>query len=455
MKMQITRFLASALITSGMLVCVPASAQDTFGVGGKSQKGGATRALNTRLPNVGTAVNGLGNRGSLGAANTSGVVSGLRAGGAGHANSFGSVPGLQRVGGNGNGNVGGRNGNSVVTGPALGKSVTGRLNGVGGVLGSGGKLNDALRNARDASQAAAAGHAQFESPFQRNTPESNLGTGPKAPDMSLGEGEFGGRELNNPLDRSRNSGNGRGMNIRENASEGRRGNESRDRPMSSFGRSLATAGPRSGRVQYSNSADGRGAYSETSDGGFHTTNEHRDPNGRTLGYTDFYMRGNGASGPQSHTTDLYDENGGFISSETVTEYEDGSSTTKFVDSDGHVTLTTRDANGQTTQTEIRDDRSPSEGASLGGPVNGTGKGVGETVGMSRLDLLRQKLEGQSGNGGSNTMLHGRLGSNQVRPVGESGISLGGPKQGGINISTNPEESVRGGNNTTGGGDRPD
>jgi hypothetical protein len=52
------------------------------------------------------------------------------------------------------------------------------------------------------------------------------------------------------------------------------------------------------------------------------------------------------------------------------------------------------------------------------------------------------------------MLNGRLGNNQVRPIGETGTSFGGPNRNGINISINPEESVRGGNNTTGGGDRP-
>lgn len=248
-------------------------------------------------------------------------------------------------------------------------------------------------------------------------------------DLSLDGGSFNSpRNVTNPLDRNRDGGL---TDIRGGAEGSRKGTGHGSRPMSSFGRDLATSGPRNGSVTYTTSGNSRYAGSSY-DQGEHVTGEHRDGNGRTTGYTDAWVTTE--TGGTRRTTDTYNSDGSFAGSETVIENDDGSSQSKSVAADGSVVVTERDQDGNVTQYESAGSGPPAARScdrsggdiSNGGPVNGNGPSVAAAAGLTSLDLLRQTAEGGS-TGGTNRMTSGQLGSNQVRPIGpDATTSSGGP-----------------------------
>jgi hypothetical protein len=93
------------------------------------------------------------------------------------------------------------------------------------------------------------------------------------------------------------------------------------------------------------------------------------------------------------------------------------------------------------------DINPAEGASLGGPIGPT---VGDAIGLTDLDLLRQHANGEAPSGGSNFMTR-RTNAVQVRPASPDGTTRGTRRVAPIDL-LQPEGR---GINVIGGGDRPD
>jgi hypothetical protein len=346
----------------------------------------------------------------------------------------------------------------------------------GAALGNQDKIPDAVQHGREAAEAAAAARGAFGSRFAGMPegfaiPQGNVNGRPKAPDMSFGEGGFQGGDIKNPLDRFSNSGNGTGMNIRRDASEQRKGTVADQSHLSSRGNQLLGAySSSSGTTQYGSSytqtgesthfghsreSHGRSTFSTA------TVTETRDTRGRLSGTTleTGYTRDGGRH--ETYKAVHFDAHG--IVRDVVVVRENnrtGEQTKDVYAPDGSLRSHSssrddappKEPASQGTQSTQACDRNPTEGASLGGA---TGPNAKTVSGVSNIDLLRRLGEGQSTGGGTNQMLNGRLGRNQVRPSGQTDTSNGGPMANRINISKNPEESVRGGNNTTGGGDRPD
>lgn len=90
---------------------------------------------------------------------------------------------------------------------------------------------------------------------------------------------------------------------------------------------------------------------------------------------------------------------------------------------------------------------PETAASLGGPIGPT---VGDAIGLTDLDLLRQHANGEAPSGGSNYMTR-RTNAVQVRPASPEGTTRGTRRVAPIDL-LNPEGR---GINVIGGGDRPD
>lgn len=97
------------------------------------------------------------------------------------------------------------------------------------------------------------------------------------------------------------------------------------------------------------------------------------------------------------------------------------------------------------------DRTPGDIA-VGGPVNGTGPGVGDVAGLVPLDLLRQHANGEQPSGGANTMTSGRLNRNHTNPAAHDNA---GSLPSTANRNTVPVDNGNLAGPTGGGNDRPD
>jgi hypothetical protein len=463
MKNQFCRFLVMVAMAGGLSVSSPVMAQEKKGSVPKESFSGAS-TLNKKTSSVSSTPAANVNRAAVAPATgkpASGIVRGDQRGNLGVAIVVGNSASSPSIG-NQRGNLG----IQLTTGkPAGGPSI-----------GNQGRIPNALQHGREAADAAAAARAAIGSslagmPEGFAIPGGNARSGgPQAPDMSFGEGGFQGGDIKNPLDRFSNSGNGTGMNIRRDASEQRKGTVTDQSHLSLRGDKLLGAySSNSGTTRYesnytqtgesthfghSRESHGRSTFSTA------TVTETRDTRGRLSGTTleTGYTRDGGRH--ETYKAVHYDGRGIVRDVVVVRENNRTGEQTKDVyapdgtlqsHSSSRDVPPAKEPASQGTQSTQACDRNPSEGASLGGP---TGPSAETVSGISRIDLLRQLGEGQSTGGGTNQMLNGRLGNNQVRPIGETGTSFGGPNRNGINISINPEESVRGGNNTTGGGDRP-
>lgn len=237
-----------------------------------------------------------------------------------------------------------------------------------------------------------------------NTPAKPGFDVPNFGDEDSFNGGTGNKGVSNPLDRFANA---KPRDINDSFNKSRQGTRAGDRPMSSFGRELSRQGSRDGRIIYGSNGNDRTSYSSRGPG-LHNTTEHRDPGGRTTGYTDDYMN----LAENRTTTDHYDANGTFKGSETITIRGDGSSQCKDVAADGSVVVTEKDSTGHVTTTQGCD-RNPSEGASLGGA---SGPSVRDAIGLKPIDLLRQQAEGQQTTRTLNPRTREQFGNaNQVRP----------------------------------------
>lgn len=277
----------------------------------------------------------------------------------------------------------------------------------------------------------------------------NFGTGgnqphgQQTPTDPFANDSFTPRDPKAPAGVTRND-NGGLTDIRGSAENSSKGNGASGRPMSAFGRILATSGPRTGRVSYGSNGNDRYSvnYTGVGDDGTHSTTEHRNDNGRTSGYSDIWSTTD-ENGTRT-TTETYDANGRFTGSETVFENNDGSVQSKAVDADGSVLVTTRDSSGQVTQStaegsgpppardERSGDRTP-DGIGTGGPV---GPSAATVSGLVPLDLLRQRANGESsGSGPGQYSIAGRTGANQVLPGGTAHTP--GPRVASQNTIVNP------------------
>jgi len=470
-------------MAGGLCVSSPVMAQEKKGSVPKNSFSGAS-AMNKKTSAVSSkpAVND--NRAAVAPATgkpASGIVRGDQRGNHGVVVVVGNSASSPSIG-----NQSGKLGVALVTGNSAGGPSIGDPRGKlgrtgnfdrGPALGNQGKIPDAVQHGREAAEAAAAARAAFGSslagmPEGFAIPGGNARSGgPQAPDMSFGEGGFQGGDIKNPLDRFSSSGNGTGMNIRRDASEQRKGTVTDQSHLSLRGdRLLGAYSSSSGTTQYGSSYTQTGesthiGHSRESHGRSTSTTatvtESRDTRGRLSGTT--LETGYTRDGGRHETYKAVHFDGRGIVRDVVVVRENnrtGEQTKDVYAPDGTLQSHSssrdvppaKESASQGTQSTQACDRNPTEGASLGGA---TGPNAKTLSGVSRIDLLRQLGEGQSTGGGPNQMLNGRLGRNQVRPIGETGTSFGGPNRNGINISINPEESVRGGNNTTGGGDRPD
>lgn len=173
--------------------------------------------------------------------------------------------------------------------------------------------------------------------------------------------------------------------------------------------------------------------------GHQSTTRHYNPDGKYAGHSDQTWNTD-----QTHsTTQHYDSEGHHTSTVVVETRRDGTDQ-KTVYREGQAPVITNSDDTTPTKTT---DRSPSEGASLGGASR---PGMKQVSGLTNLDLLRQLAEGQQSGGGVNYMVRGRLGSNQVRPD-DLGARPRDARGLGTPSAINPETT----GGYTGGGDRPD
>ncbi|MCA1962738.1 MAG: hypothetical protein LDL31_02190 [Prosthecobacter sp.] len=144
-----------------------------------------------------------------------------------------------------------------------------------------------------------------------------------------------------------------------------------------------------------------------------------------------------------------DARGDIITTTTSTVYPGGKE--HVVTRDGSGRVTAEHTEYFTPGARRSGDRSPAEGASLGGPVNGTGPSVADVTGLMPLDLLRQHAHGESANGGANTMTSGSLGSRHVNPDrnGNNGPSRNRLRVDAFGTISNP--APLGGEGAAGGG----
>ena len=256
----------------------------------------------------------------------------------------------------------------------------------------------------------------------------NPGATADNPAATFGEesNEFddGSADIHNPLDK--NSGPSAGLtNIRSRAANSR---QALDPTAETIQEDLEGDDTPSGRPhsEMTVNPDGSTDTSETStvegeNGQLRaiTVTQHQDRNGRTTGY--------------SSVETIY----GRCSITTVERTYDraGHSTSRTVSGDIF-------CGGRT-----RCDINPAEGASLGGPVGPT---VGDAIGLTDLDLLRQFANGEAPSGGSNYMTR-RTNAVQVRPASPEGTTRGTRRVAPIDL-LQPEGR---GINVIGGGDRPD
>ncbi len=275
----------------------------------------------------------------------------------------------------------------------------------------------------------------------------NASQGSSVPGLQFGEeGEatgFQGRDIQNPLDRF-----GSGMtDIRGSRDRSRQGNRSSLPRLSSFGNQLATSGPNTSPVEVERNGNDVYGFASTEGGGNHITIDHYNERGNLVGHSDRWVSSTPDAGVR--TVDVYDERGQFVSSETIVNYNDGSTVSKAVAADGSVVVTSSDANGEVTQYTVECDRSNGDIA-MGGPIGPT---VGQWIGMDMIDLVRQFVEGESTSGGENRMTSGTLGSQHVRPDANpnSGSQRNRVRVDSFGTISNPGPATGGG---TGGGDRP-
>jgi hypothetical protein len=158
------------------------------------------------------------------------------------------------------------------------------------------------------------------------------------------------------------------------------------------------------------------------------------PDGTTTTYVEVTEHGNGSGttttthGSDGRTDTLTvtrrDAHGDIITTTTSTVYPGGKE--HVVTRDGSGRVTAEHTEYFTPGARRSGDRNPSEGASLGGPVNGTGPSVGQVTGLVPLDLLRQFANGERSSGSSNYSLSNGTSANRVRPVGAEGqTGIGG------------------------------
>lgn len=296
--------------------------------------------------------------------------------------------------------------------------------------------------------------------FSGNRPAS-----PGAPDISLGEGGFKGREVNNPLDR--NSGNGSGLtDIRGSASNSRKGTETGRSHLSVRGQSLLGAySPNGASTRYGSTHTQTGESEHvgfSSNGTSSTTvTENRDTRGRLSGTT--LETGNVGSRSTDYKTVHFDSHG--RAQDVVVNRENhrtGEQTKDVYGPGGNLQSHTSSNDVPTPRDTTPSDGNGSKGnqacgvgvdeIAMGGPA---GPHVGDEAGLKPIDLLRQTAEGQQSSGGTNTMTSGRIIGRQVRPDQNSNNGtihnrLSVNKFGTI---TNPPPV--GGEGAAGGGNSPD
>ena len=238
------------------------------------------------------------------------------------------------------------------------------------------------------------------------------------------EYDDGSADIHNPLDK--NSGPGAGLtNVRSRAANSR---QALDPTGEAIQEDLEGDDRPSGRPHSELTVNPDGSSEETETTMVEGENgqlrgisvtQHQDSNGRTTGY--------------SSVETIY----GRCSITTVE---------RTYDRAGHSTSRTVSGNifcGGRTGCDIN----PAEGASLGGPIGPT---VGDAIGLTDLDLLRQHANGEAPSGGSNFMTR-RTNAVQVRPASPDGTTRGTRRVAPIDL-LQPEGR---GINVIGGGDRPD
>lgn len=175
--------------------------------------------------------------------------------------------------------------------------------------------------------------------------------------------------------------------------------------------------------------------------GHQSTTRHYNPDGKYAGHSDETRNPD-----ETHrTTQHYDSEGCHTSTVVVETRRDGTEQ-KTVYREGQAPVITN--SDDTTRTKTTD-RSPSEGASLGGASR---PGMKQVSGLTNLDLLRQFAEGQSTTG-SNCgyfVSGGARGLNQTNPVGESSRTGSAARV----VKIDPLNPEGGGNSSEGGNNRP-
>ena len=304
--------------------------------------------------------------------------------------------------------------------------------------------------------------------FGRNPGFSgNKPAGPGAPDMSLGEGGFKGRNVNNPLDR--NSGGGSGLtDIRGSASNGRKGTGGEtDRSHLSFrGQALLGAySPNGASSRYGSTHKQTGeaehvgfASNGTSSA---TVTENRDTRGQLTGTT--LETGHRGSRSTDYKTVHFDSHG--RAQDVVVNRENhrtGEKTKDVYGPGGNLQTHTSSRDVPTPRDTTPNDGDGSKGnqacdrsngdIAMGGPA---GPHAGDAAGLKPIDLLRQTAEGQQNTGGTNTMTSGRISSRQVRPDsnGNNGANLNRLPVNQFGTIANP--APFGGEGAVGGGNGPD
>ena len=293
-------------------------------------------------------------------------------------------------------------------------------------------------------------------------PRGNRSGAPGAPDLTFGEGNYSGRKITNPLDRSSNGGL---TDIRGSASNSRKGHETDRSHLSGRGQDLLNFYSPGGTSRYGTTGSQTGEQSHvghSSHGSSSTTvTEDRDTRGHLTGTTletghasrrstDYkavhfdgtgrtqdvvVTRENQRTGEQ--TKDVYSPNG------------DRQSHTSSRDVPTPRDTTPQDGDGSKNRTGAQTcGINPADGGSFGGVG---GPSVKQSIGLTHLDLLRQTEEGQqTSSSGGYFVNGGRRSGNEVCPIGESRSS------GQVNRVA-PIDLLRptgGGNDSVGGGDRP-
>ena len=303
--------------------------------------------------------------------------------------------------------------------PAISSTASDRLGGITGGQGAairqGFEVGNALREMKNIRSVIPEG-------LRQHGITGTMPGGPGKPNLDIGSnGGFSGRDIRNPLDR--NSGFGAGLiDVRASSGKGRRGSDADD--MSRTGETVAVGAARSA---------GRGGscapmtYEGHASGGVTASTTCRDGQGNTsdVEVTETQNESGQVTGSveSTHTSNP--------STDTITQvWRDptgtvtGSRTDTLSLSDGKQHIVERDGHGrivnEIVRTRTRSCGDRNGDIATGGPV---GPRVGEVIGLTNLDLLRQTAEGENSSGGSNTMTSGRISSAQVNRGGRDGNTL--------------------------------